>query len=125
MGSAPFLIGMTVFIAVWFIINAIREFDTDFFVLNLIFSTMASYAAPLILLAQNRTAARDRIMIDLDRSTARQSATDMAYLTAQITQLRTSLVDLPDRDDIRDEARELRDDLRTLVHRRRGITPAR
>ncbi|MDO4717328.1 MAG: DUF1003 domain-containing protein [Propionibacteriaceae bacterium] len=103
MGSAQFLLGMTVFITAWFIVNGLREFDPDFFVLNLLFSTMSSYAAPLILLAQNRAGARDRTAIEHDRAINRQARNDMDYLSVQIRQLRVSLDDLPTRRAVRED----------------------
>lgn len=118
MGSAQFLLGMTVLIALWFTINALHEFDPDFFVLNLIFSTLASYAAPLIMLAQNRTASRDQVTLDHDRMVNRQARADMEFLTSQIQHVRSSLRDLPRRTDIDEDAAELAHQLRAALRRR-------
>lgn len=120
MGSAQFILGMTVFITVWFVANAIREFDPDFFLLNLAFSTMASYAAPLILLAQNRTAARDQVMLDHDRLVNRQARSDMEFLTGQIQHVRTSLAELPRRSDVDEDVAELGRQLRQTLRHRTG-----
>ncbi|MDO4785026.1 MAG: DUF1003 domain-containing protein [Propionibacteriaceae bacterium] len=125
MGSAQFLLGMTVFITAWFIVNGLREFDPDFFVLNLLFSTMSSYAAPLILLAQNRAGARDRTAIEHDRAINRQSRNDMDYLSVQIRQLRVSLDDLPTRRAVRDDIGALGDELRASPALRRLIAGQR
>lgn len=118
MGTARFLVWMTVFVAIWVTINMIGLFGLrwdpyPFILLNLFFSTQASYAAPLILLAQNRQEARDRITLDRDRAQAAQSRADMDFLAREIAALRMSVGEVATRDYIRHELREeVRDELR-------------
>src|SRR4029453_19415542 len=96
MGTARFLVGMTVIIIVWVIWNVPfrpprPQFDQfPFIFLTLILSLQASYAAPLILLAQNRQEARDRIALEQDREQAAQSRADMDFLAREIAGLRMS-----------------------------------
>lgn len=117
MGTARFLAYMTGFVIVWIIINVVGLFGLQwdpypFILLNLFFSTQASYAAPLILLAQNRQEARDRITLDRDRLEAAQSRADMDFLAREIAGLRMSVGDLATRDYVRGE---LRAELRALL----------
>lgn len=119
MGSAQFLLGMTVFIIAWFVVNSFYGFDPKYLALNLMFSMMSSYAAPLIMLAQNRAESRDRTQIEADRAMNRQSANDMAYLTLQIKQLSESLGGLPTRAAVREEAKHMGAALRSSEALRR------
>ena len=118
MGTARFLVGMTVIIIVWVIWNVPfgpprPQFDQyPFIFLTLMLSLQASYAAPLILLAQNRQEARDRVGIEQDRERAAQSRADMDYLAREIASLRMSVGELATRDFIRSE---LRAELRALL----------
>jgi uncharacterized membrane protein len=117
MGTARFLLYMTLFVVVWVTINLVGLFGLrwdpyPFILLNLFFSTQASYAAPLILLAQNRQEARDRIAIDRDRQQAAQSRADMDFLAREIASLRMSVGDLATRDYLRSE---LKNELRSLL----------
>ncbi len=114
MGTAKFLTYMTVFVIVWVSINVIGLWGLKwdpypFILLNLFFSTQASYSAPLILLAQNRQEARDRLSLDEDRRVAAQSRADMDFLAREIATLRMNIGELATRDYIRSEIRgELR-----------------
>ncbi|MCC2593490.1 DUF1003 domain-containing protein [Tessaracoccus sp. OS52] len=115
MGTAKFLLYMTIFVIVWVLINLIGLFGLrwdpyPFILLNLFFSTQASYSAPLILLAQNRQEVRDKLSLDEDREVARQSRADMDFLAREIAAIRMSLGELATRDFVRGELRnELRD----------------
>lgn len=115
MGTARFLAWMTVFVVVWVVLNTlplIYHWDNyPFILLNLFFSTQASYAAPLILLAQNRQEARDRVSIAMDREQAAQSRADMDFLAREIAALRMKVNELATRDFVRSELRDLLDDL--------------
>ena len=96
LGTARFLAYMTVFVILWIIFNVVGLFGFrwdpyPFILLNLFFSTQASYAAPLILLAQNRQEARDRVAIERDREQAAQSRADMDYVAREIAGLRMSV----------------------------------
>lgn len=120
MGTARFLAWMTLIILVWIVWNVIgprslRFDEFPFIFLTLALSLQASYAAPLILLAQNRQEARDRISVEEDRRVAAQSRADMDFLAREIASLRMSVGELATRDYIRHEVRtELRDLLAEL-----------
>jgi uncharacterized membrane protein len=115
MGTARFLVGMTVIIVVWVIWNVPFgpprwQFDQyPFIFLTLMLSLQASYAAPLILLAQNRQEARDRVGLEQDRARAAQNRADMDFLAREIASLRMSVGELATREYVRSELRaELR-----------------
>lgn len=117
MGSPGFLMGMTVFVIAWIAVNMVGLFGLrwdpyPFILLNLAFSTQASYSAPLILLAQNRQEDRDRMSLDEDRRISAQSRADMDYLAREIAALRSSVGELATRDFVRSE---IRDQLRDLL----------
>ena len=118
MGTARFLVWMTVIIIVWVLWNVPfgpprPQFDQyPFIFLTLILSLQASYAAPLILLAQNRQEARDRVGIEQDRERAAQSRADMDFLAREIASVRMSVGELATRDFIRSE---LRAELRAIL----------
>lgn len=119
MGTAKFLVYMTVFVIVWVTINLVGLFGLrwdpyPFILLNLFFSTQASYSAPLILLAQNRQELRDKISLDEDRRLAAQSRADMDFLAREIAAIRMHLGELATRDFVRSE---LRGELRDLTER--------
>lgn len=112
MGTAKFIAYMTVFVIVWIAFNVISIFGLDwdpypFILLNLFFSTQASYAAPLILLAQNRQESRDRVTQARDREATAQSHADMEFLAREVASLRLGLGEVATRDFIRGELREL------------------
>jgi uncharacterized membrane protein len=118
MGTARFLMGMTVVIIIWVLWNVPfgpprPRFDSyPFIFLTLILSLQASYAAPLILLAQNRQEARDRVALDQDREQTAQSRADMDFLAREIAGLRMSVGELATRDYLRSE---LRSELRAIL----------
>ncbi len=117
MGTAQFLFWMSVFIAVWIGWNIIgpAEFQFDeypFIFLTLMLSLQASYAAPLILLAQNRQEARDRIAIETDRKVAAQSRADMEFLARELASARMNLGEMATREFIRSELKELAEEMR-------------
>ena len=124
MGTAQFLAYMTVFIIVWITINVVGiwglHFDPyPFILLNLFFSTQASYAAPLILLAQNRQADRDRVALEQDRARDERNLADTEFLTREVASLRLALREQATRDFVRSELRSLLEELeeRSLLHR--------
>lgn len=118
MGTARFLAWMTIIIICWVLWNIPAgpprpQFDSyPFIFLTLILSLQASYAAPLILLAQNRQEARDRVATERDREQAAQSRADMDYLAREIAGLRMSVGELATRDFLRSE---LRTELRSIL----------
>jgi uncharacterized membrane protein len=95
LGTARFLVIQTGIVAVWIGINitvAVLRWDPyPFILLNLAFSTQAAYAAPLILLAQNRQEQRDRIQTDNDRRVAERTQADTEFLAREIASVRLSL----------------------------------
>jgi uncharacterized membrane protein len=118
MGTARFLFGMTVVIVLWVLWNVPwgpprpRFDEYPFIFLTLVLSLQASYAAPLILLAQNRQEARDRVALEQDRDQAAQSRADMDFLAREIAGLRMSVGELATRDYLRSE---LRAELRAML----------
>ncbi|MGG5260447.1 DUF1003 domain-containing protein [Phycicoccus avicenniae] len=118
MGTAYFLIGMTVFVVVWLAWNTFlpdaAQFDPralNYTLLTLILSLQASYAAPLILLAQNRQADRDRVATEQDRSRDERNLADTEFLTREVAALRIALRDMATRDFVRSELRDLLDEM--------------
>ena len=119
MGTANFLLYMTIFVVVWIALNVVGLFGLKwdpypFILLNLFFSTQASYAAPLILLAQNRQDDRDRVQIEQDRSRNERNLADTEYLTREVAALRISLREVATRDFVRSELRSLLEELIAL-----------
>ena len=121
MGTSGFLIGMTIFVLVWLAWNtfAPREWQFDpreynYTLLTLILSLQASYAAPLILLAQNRQDDRDRVQIEQDRQRAERNLADTEYLAREVVALRMAVNDFADQVVTRDV---LRTELRALLER--------
>ncbi|WP_022868711.1 DUF1003 domain-containing protein [Schaalia vaccimaxillae] len=118
-GTPQFLIYLTIFVAIWLAWNTLApkawqfdRADLGFTALTLMLSLQASYAAPLILLAQNRQDDRDRVQAQQDRQRAERNLTDTEYLTREIAGLRLALQDVATRDFVRSELRDMLDDLR-------------
>lgn len=114
MGTPWFLLALSIFCAIWLVWNTLApeqwRFDSaalGFTALTLILSLQASYAAPLILLAQNRQDDRDRVQIEQDRQGAERNLADTEFLAREVVALRLALKDLPDRDFLRAELRSL------------------
>jgi uncharacterized membrane protein len=111
LGTGRFLAVQTVIVIVWIGLNvfAVRlEWDPyPFILLNLAFSTQAAYAAPLILLAQNRQADRDRVQAEEDRARAASTRADTEYLARELASLRVAVGELATRDFIRSELNRL------------------
>ncbi|GII66548.1 membrane protein [Sphaerisporangium krabiense] len=112
LGTARFLAYMTVFITVWLLWNSVAPdglvFDPyPFIFLTLLLSLQASYAAPLILLAQNRQADRDRVQGEQDRTANERNQAEVEYLTREIAGLRMGLGELATRDYLRSELERL------------------
>jgi uncharacterized membrane protein len=114
-GTGRFLVYMTVFVVVWLVWNIVAEtliFDEYPFVfLTLMLSLQASYAAPLILLAQNRQADRDRVQYEQDRAQTDRTIADTDYLTRELASLRMAVGDMATRDFLRSELRQLLEEL--------------
>jgi uncharacterized membrane protein len=118
LGTWRFIGYMSLFIAAWIVWNIVMPddvtFDTysnKFTLLTLLLSLQASYAAPLILLAQNRQADRDRVQYEHDRSLSERAVADTDYLSREIAAIRVSLGEVATRDYIRGELQRLADDL--------------
>ncbi|GAB7049879.1 DUF1003 domain-containing protein [Catenuloplanes indicus] len=123
MGTAKFLVYMTIVILLWIAWNVLAppslRFDPyTFTFLTLILSLQASYAAPLILLAQNRQADRDRIAAEEDRRRAVMQKADTEYLAREIASLRVALGDVTTRDFVRSELARLAEELDEQANRR-------
>lgn len=126
MGTAQFIVWMTVVIGVWFAWNTLMpqrwQFDPyTFTFLTLILSLQASYAAPLILLAQNRQADRDRLAMEEDRRRAAMQKADTEFLAREIAALRIALGDVATRDFVRNELARLADELDEAAVRRQKL----
>jgi uncharacterized membrane protein len=118
MGTARFLVYMTAFVAVWLLWNTLApasaQFDPralNYTLLTLILSLQASYAAPLILLAQNRQDDRDRVQNAQDRAAAERALADTEFLTREVADLKIALREVATRDFLRSELRSLLEDL--------------
>jgi len=98
LGTGRYLVGQSVFVVIWIALNTvgfIRHWDPyPFILLNLAFSTQAAYAAPLILLAQNRQDDRDRASIERDREVAARTQADTEFLARELAAVRLSLADV-------------------------------
>ena len=116
MGTAKFLIYMTLFVLFWIVWNLVvpadLSFDTyPFIFLTLMLSLQASYAAPLILLAQNRQEVRDRVINEQDRQANARAHADMEFLAREVASLRMALGEVATRDFLRSELRNLVEEL--------------
>ena len=116
LGTTRFLVYMTFFVGFWGLWNSLApkelRWDTyPFIFLTLILSLQASYAAPLILLAQNRQADRDRIQLNEDRARNDRNIADTEYLTRELASLRISLGEVATRDFMRSEMAELLEEM--------------
>jgi uncharacterized membrane protein len=116
LGTARFLIYMTLFVVVWVGWNwaapkGARFDDYPFIFLTLILSLQASYAAPLILLAQNRQELRDRVVTEQDRQANARAHADMEFLAREVASLRMAIGEVATRDFLRSELRDLLEEL--------------
>jgi len=116
LGTARFLVWQSFVILAWIgynvIVPAVARFDPwsrGLVLLTLVLSLQASYAAPLILLAQNRQEARDRAQAEIDRKVAERTQADTEFLAREIASVRVSLTDMVTMQDLRDtfDAEEL------------------
>jgi uncharacterized membrane protein len=118
LGTARFIVYLTVFVIVWLVWNTVGpeslQFDPralNYTLLTLLLSLQASYAAPLILLAQNRQADRDRVAQEEDRATSARLQADVEYLARELAGLRQAIGDVATRDFLRDQLREVTEEL--------------
>ena len=121
LGTARFLVWQTAIVITWIILNVLlvtlRWDPYPFILLNLAFSTQAAYAAPLILLAQNRQEQRDRMQTDNDRKTAERTQADTEFLAREIASVRLSLADVPSSGELNDHLDRLSDAVERMTAR--------
>ena len=122
LGTWRFIGYMTMFIGAWILYNIAApngwrfdEYSNKFTLLTLLLSLQASYAAPLILLAQNRQADRDRVQFDQDRALSERTVADTEYLARALASMRVALGEVATRDFLRGELQHL---LEEIEHRR-------
>jgi uncharacterized membrane protein len=117
-GTGRYLLIQTIVVLLWIALNVAaiswRWDPYPFILLNLAFSTQAAYAAPLILLAQNRQENRDRVTLNEDRRRAAQTKADTEYLARELAALRLAVAELPTREYLRRELEDLRSLLANL-----------
>jgi uncharacterized membrane protein len=103
LGTARFLVFQSVFIALWIVLNQIKAFDGEQLqLLTLLLSLQAAYAAPLILLAQNRQEQRDRVQTELDRRVAERTQVDTEFLARELASVRLGLSDVASSSELED-----------------------
>src|SRR5690348_7996766 len=111
LGTGRYLVGQTAFVIFWIILNiiaGIHHWDPyPFILLNLAFSTQAAYAAPLILLAQNRQDERDRANIERDRQVAARTQADTEFLARELASIRLTMNDLVTNEDLAEQFEHL------------------
>jgi uncharacterized membrane protein len=124
LGTARFLVYQTVIIIVWIAYNLVAPenlqfdpWDRGLVLLTLLLSLQASYAAPLILLAQNRQEGRDRTQAELDRSVAERTRADTEFLAREIAGVRLLLADAVTGDELREQLADLKSAVDTLTTR--------
>jgi uncharacterized membrane protein len=126
LGTGTYLFWQTLLVIIWVGLNlgaaALRWDPYPFILLNLAFSTQAAYAAPLILLAQNRQDDRDRVSLEEDRNRAAQTKADTEYLARELAALRLAIGEVATRDYLRGELDRLREDLQAGT--RKSKTPS-
>ncbi|BBX62886.1 membrane protein [Mycobacterium saskatchewanense] len=117
-GTGRYLLIQTIVVLVWILANVfaatLRWDPYPFILLNLAFSTQAAYAAPLILLAQNRQENRDRVALEEDRRRAAQTKADTEYLARELAALRLAIGEVVTREYLRHELEDLRELLANL-----------
>ena len=118
LGTGGFLIGLTIFCIVWILWNTAAPIElafdprvTNFTLLTLLLSLQASYAAPLILLAQNRQDDRDRVKTEQDRQRAERNLADTEYLAREVVALRLAMQEVATKEFVKDELREMLEEL--------------
>jgi uncharacterized membrane protein len=125
LGTATYLVAQTVLVIVWIVVNIVavrlRWDPYPFILLNLFFSTQASYAAPLILLAQNRQADRERAATDRDRAVNARTLADTEYLAREIASVRLSVTELTEDRDLGRELRALTESVEALAAKVDGL----
>jgi uncharacterized membrane protein len=110
-GTPKYILGQSIVVVLWIVANSIAwalKWDPyPFILLNLAFSTQAAYAAPLILLAQNRQDDRDRANIERDREVAARTQADTEFLARELAAVRLALADVVTIEDLNDRMTHL------------------
>ncbi|MEO7126987.1 MAG: DUF1003 domain-containing protein [Nakamurella sp.] len=126
MGTGRFLFWQSMIVIVWIALNiAPLVFHWDnypFILLNLMFSVQAAYAAPLILLSQNRQTYRDRTTLQEDRNRAERTTADTEFLARELAALRVAIGDVATRDYLRSEMEHIRTDITALLNKHSDAT---
>jgi uncharacterized membrane protein len=120
LGTGRYLVIQSIVVVTWVIVNIYKPFQFDgypFIFLTLILSLQASYAAPLILLAQNRQEDRDRQQAEVDRSVASRTQADTEFLARELAAVRLALADMVTMDELRDHLEKLVDSVGELTER--------
>jgi uncharacterized membrane protein len=111
LGTGRYLAAQTIFVILWILLNVVgfvgRWDAYPFILLNLAFSTQAAYAAPLILLAQNRQADRDKDVVERDRDTNARSLAETEFLARELADVRIMLEQKADREDLLEPLQQL------------------
>jgi len=127
LGTARFLVIQTCVVIVWVIFNAVSDsarFDKyPFILLTLALSLQAAYAAPLILLAQNRQEDRVREQLEIDRAVAARTQADTEYLARELAGVRMALTSVVTTDDLREHLESLTEMLERLVEQQESTPP--
>ena len=125
LGTARFLVFQTGLVFVWILLNAafdrLRWDEYPFILLTLALSLQAAYAAPLILLAQNRQADRDRSSSERDREVTTRTQADTEFLARELASVKLSLSDVVTLSDLRDTTDRLTDALERIEARLRDL----
>ena len=131
LGTARFLVWQTALIVIWLGANILPPeryqfdpWDRGLVLLTLVLSLQASYAAPLILLAQNRQERRDRVAADYDREVAERTQADTEFLAREIAGVRLALADVVTGEELRDQLDALTKSIEQLHERLDSIAPA-
>ncbi|MFM8793774.1 MAG: DUF1003 domain-containing protein [Acidimicrobiales bacterium] len=126
LGTGRYLIFQSVIVGAWVVVNFFEPLQFDgypFIFLTLILSLQASYAAPLILLAQNRQEDRDREQTERDRQTALRTQAETEYLTRELAGVRLALNDVVTTDDLRSHLERIEGMLESLIERENQQLP--
>jgi uncharacterized membrane protein len=129
MGTGAFLIAMTIFVALWLTWNTLApegtQFDPralNFTLLTLLLSLQASYAAPLILLAQNRQDDRDRVKFEQDRQRSERNLADTEYLAREVAALRLAIEEVATKEFVRDEIQSVLEEILAELRQQKPAT---
>ena len=118
LGSAQYIVIQSIIVLIWIALNAAFEFmrwdEYPFILLTLVLSLQASYAAPLILLAQNRQEDRDRKQSQRDRNVAIRTQEDAEYLARELAGVRLALADVATTDDLQEQVKKLTEAVHVL-----------